>query len=311
MKREIILAASIVIFVAFAGIASAGCVNDAQTIMRLSAVTNAHGALWNQDYGVKICYDDYFSEPYTGNDAHDCGEVLLKLNSINNAHAAEADYDGYSINVCHNGLKNCEIAAGRACPDNKAAVVYLNNLTNSHISRTRSLEDYSQGYYAVCCEGQSEVVPSIVPTLCADYTSRTECNTAPLSLAMGDAGCRAGGSCRCTWNGTTETSGRCVVSWQIVRGECTYSCSVEATDQTSCNHGSKIVALTAHLTPVSGTNCLAASDPECRSGSATVPCGSAEAQLPFFGGWQIIGSLMVVSLIYVFLNGKRNYIRHS
>ncbi len=315
MKREMVFAFSILVSLALAGVVSAGCANDDQTIMRLAAATNAHGALWNQDYGVKVCYDDYFTEAYvpaSGEDAHGCGEILLKLNADSNAHAASADSSSsYSVNVCHKGLKNCEVRAGAPCPSGKIAIAYLNNLTNSHISKRRAFDDYSQGYYAICCQGQSEIIPPIIPMACADYTGRTECDTAPLSIAMADPGCKAGESCRCSWNGTTENSGKCMVSWQISRGACKYSCSIEATDQTECSGGSKIVALTASLVPVSGTGCLATTDPECRSGSLTALCGGAEAQLPFFGAWQVVTSLMAIALIYTIVCRNKRCIRHS
>ena len=69
-------------------VASASCsittsCADANKVMRLSSITNAHGALWDGTYANYLCCD------FTG--THSCNDTvsnaILRLSSSTNAHA--------------------------------------------------------------------------------------------------------------------------------------------------------------------------------------------------------------------------------
>ena len=111
--------------------------NQSQTIMQLSGINNAHGALWNQSYNIKICYNDVFIGSYSGDNPHECdsNDIILKLSDISNAHATGKESSAYEFPVCYKGLSDCKI--GRVCAEDDATcniVAYISGESNAHLS---------------------------------------------------------------------------------------------------------------------------------------------------------------------------------
>ena len=308
MKWLVILCISLASILAFAGIANAAvlCHNDSQVIMRLYGSSNTHGALWNQSYSTKICYDRLFSEPYNGSSPHDCtsGDVVLKLSGETNAHAGSS----YSTKVCYGGLSDCTVESS-GCPNGKSAVVYVSGTNNAHLWSYASIP-IDSSYDAVCCRGESSPIPlSTEPFACYELDEES-CNSGSGAIATSDPACPVGSSCRCVWNATQNI---CALEWGITSGAadgCIYKCVIQSSEQTECSGGSKILSLVATTVLTSGAGCLLSIPPEvsgCRSSSATVPCGDLEANLPFFGAWQILAGVAITMLVYALRNKRCPY----
>ena len=303
MKGIVIFFAGLLAFFVFIGITSGGDCSDAQVILKLSAGPNAHGSLWNSSIGTRVCYSDYFSPEYNGTNPHECNsnDVVLKLSGINNAHAADKSSGIYPISVCHKGLSECEISTS-GCTNGKTPVFYVSGTTNAHLSNSPIV-----GYATVCCNGAGSPRPAPLPPTRCYGLSKNTCETDD-TIAMLDEGCNAfdKSACRCTWN---EAQSRCTLEWSFTAQSapnCDYKCIVEASEQTECSGGSQILGLSARSILVSADpNCplsIPVEESKCRSGSATVPCGNLEANLPFFGFWNFVASLAAVAMIYALLN---------
>ena len=119
------------------------------TIMKLSAPTNAHGALWNDtDYATNIYYSDIFGGVY-GGDARECtGNTILFLSSETNAHASRTF--GYPVPVCYGDLNCFYVNLNSAsCSDVDAKfVVALSGNSNAHLSTVADIVNYP---IQVCC----------------------------------------------------------------------------------------------------------------------------------------------------------------
>lgn len=305
-------------FIGAAEVYAPGVCSDNQTIMRLARGTNAHGSLWDQSYGIKICYTDLFYERYAESDSHACtsgdsGDVVLKLSGTSNAHAAEKDFNGYSTRVCYRGLSDCTIESVEDCTEDsgKVRVVAISGTSNAHLSRW---VESSAGYDVVCCKGDGTIIPSSVETANACYElSEDLCGLENGAIAASDPGCKAENlsSCRCVWSTTQNI---CTLEWGFTDSDknCDYKCVIQSSEQTECSGGSQILSLIATAVPIStGGDCAAVTispqESGCKSGSATVPCGGLEANLPFFGAWQILLSLMSVIGIYVLMARRKTY----
>lgn len=306
MKWVTVFSFSLAVLLFLIGFASALC-NENQTIMRLSSYGNAHGALWNElDYGVKICYNDLFSTDYSGDNPHS-DNIVLKLSAAINGHAAERSSTAYLISVLYKGLSDCEIRSDGGCPNStgKAAIVYVSGTTNAHLSKWPAV-----GYSAVCCKGEEGgiIPPKLQPIACYEFLDRETCETPNnnVIIAQGDPSCKEPDhKCLCVWD---DASNKCMVTWarNITIGDCTYTCTTETKEATECNGQSKILSINAKMVP-DKTSCATYTDPNCKSGSATVPCGSLEANLPFFGAWQLLASMISIAFIYA-LFARRNLI---
>lgn len=275
MKGVILSIFAASIFIAFIGFANASCANENQTIMKLSSSENAHGALWNQNYGIKVCFDDYFRE-FKGKDTHLCSstDVLLRLFEANNSHAATKDSSAYDVKVCHNGLFNCTIHAGQSCTKaGKKAIVYLSSLSNAHISKT-----YVSGYYAVCCSNVSEGRVSPTITQCIEYTTQTSCNNYAYSIAQ--VGCPSVKTCKCEWN---ITGRKCIQSYTNKKGDCEYKCNlVPVGGMEECDEsGMRTVTIDAQIIPISGV-CTGVTDSDCEDKVIPIPCGLLVGAEPAF-----------------------------
>ena len=158
--------------------------SDADTILKLSGATNAHGAIYSDtdaSYATKICYSSIFGSAYSGANPRVTDEQrsnwVLRLSSTTNAHAGfdktwlcTSGPSGQSGAFCamENGWDifygdlNCTARIGKAnvnnCLTGENCVVKLSNWTNAH------LELCSQTNYnvSICCKsGGAPPVPSI------------------------------------------------------------------------------------------------------------------------------------------------------
>ena len=310
----VVLISSFAIIIALTVLASAvnGQCASNQVIMRLSGATNAHGALWNEE-GTRICYSDIFQPEYNGTNPHDCdsnlNDLVLTLSNVSNAHASS---NSYSVNVCYRGLSECTIESS-GCPSGKTPILYVSGTNNAHLAKWTTA-GYST-YSTVCCKGEGTAVsPSLGPLACYELDEES-CNQDDEYggiIAQSDPGCPIGESCRCFWN---ATAGQCRLEWGSVTLDngCSYRCVVQSSEQTACSGGSKILSLiaTAVLTEApQGVTCASSISPEesgCRSSSATVPCGELEANLPFFGFWQLLTSAILIAAAHILINRKTEH----
>jgi hypothetical protein len=109
-----------------------------RTVMRLSATTNAHGALYNQgSYGYYLCCD--FSGTHTCSGDNN----ILRLSAVTNAHAEIKVQTGYNTNVCFDEI-SCMTTPASACPSEfPIPTVSLSTTTNAHIA-----QPFGTGSYA-------------------------------------------------------------------------------------------------------------------------------------------------------------------
>lgn len=127
-------------------ISSASCsittsCNAANTVMKLSSTTNAHGALYNQgSYGYYLCCD------FTGDHTCSGSNKVLGLSATTNAHAQIPSYTSYSYSACFADL-SCTATTSSSCPSQfPIAMVSLSSSTNAHLAQ---FSTYSQ---KICCK---------------------------------------------------------------------------------------------------------------------------------------------------------------
>jgi hypothetical protein len=274
--------------------------DDSQLIMRLSSQENAHGALWNGEYGTKICYDEVFSgNKFMGASPHECtsDSSILKLYSQTNSHATTKDYTfpdstSYPNTVCYKGVTNCTVWQGQGCTKyNQRVIVYLSSLGNAHLSRI-----YQNGFYAICCANTTGMIG---PTYnyCRDYPTEGECNNYATEAAQN--GCPAGKACFCAWNITG--TGICEQRYHGITPDCEYNCTMSPTNYLTAEckeNGYKTVSISAQIVPSPPT--CAVSDPDCVSKDVEIKCGLVGLDLPFFGFWQFAAGLVAIAVVYLF-----------
>ena len=130
--------------------------SDSDRIMKLSSLSNAHGALWNDsDYVYDICYSDFFGN-YTGELAtvHNCvgaglipDNKIVGLSDISNAHAEAPNLDGYGVDVCYGDL-SC-VVRSIICEADEEVVLSLESYSNSHLAEG----DFLAYPRKICCGG--------------------------------------------------------------------------------------------------------------------------------------------------------------
>ena len=331
MKKAVMIVLGFLVVLGIAGFASAECSGDSdQVIMKFSSLLNAHGALWNQAYDLNVCYNDLFTEDYSGTTPHECDgdDTLLYLNTATNAHVASSYSSLYNIAVCHKGVKDCNVGA---CPsledggdidgDGKSEcniVAYISGNTNAHISNF----PFTGGSAISCfcteedCEstGGGDGGGSNYIDACYTYTKYGDstCGQDPFNIALSDPGCPDGQDCSCFWDVAKK---KCGLKYGFTIDGCTYDCKKDTVEETECSGGSKILSMGASavlLTPTSATTSTAcpavpADLTLCKSGSVTVtlPCQSLEeAGLPFFGVWQLVLSAVSIVFVYAFIRRK-------
>lgn len=294
------------------GIVSAisGVCSSSQTIMKIASNSNAHGGLWDSSGGIKVCYTDFFSQPYNGTNPHDCdsNDIVLKLSNASNAHAAEKSSSSYPLDVCYKGLSDCTIESG-GCPSGKAAIAYISGTSNAHLWGVGWLPIPPSSYSAVCCKGKSDIITPTVGVGACYQLDQDSCNNENGAVASLDPGCNGQSSCICEWANDTS---KCMLKWNVFSSDpnCEYKCVISSSEQTECSGGSQILSLIATITSVSlDANCASNLPPAeasgCKSSSATIACGSLEANLPFFGIEQFMLSLISIAIAYALFSRKK------
>ncbi len=284
--------------------------------MRLSDTSNAHGAIWSENYGLKVCYTDLFATSFDGSNPHSCttNHYVLKLSDTKNAHAAERSFSTYSIDICYQGLSECNIKAeGESCDanDGEATLAFISGRNNAHLSWYPP--DSNTGYLSVCCKGEEDsvVIPRSSGTAACYELDEEQCGSENGAIAELDPGC-IGERCKCDWD---ETQNRCNLEWYGSTSTgggttgCYYKCVIEGSEETECSGGSQVVRLNARQVLDNTTTCdaesLSIEDTNCRSSSKIMPCGSLEENLPFFGIWQIFAGVAIAIVIYALVHGRR------
>jgi hypothetical protein len=288
MNKRASFAVAVLMFVLFAGTASAFCGangnDDNQVIMRLTGTDNAHGALWgNAAYATKLCYDQFFTQAYGGNLPHECisSDRLLSLYFPANSHASFDD-NMLSNKVCHKGLAECEIKENigpNSCPAGKAAIVHLSGRTNAHLSALPN-SDYP---YVVCCKGTTGVVrpPSLVPKACkdysdenyADYYGKEKCNSDSQwanVFVQGNEICPTGNNdCFCKWNYATS---KCSVAYDDdVNSACTFTCLLDKTEGACNSDNEKEISFKASIINLNPAGCTPNAE-DCKDSTSTISC---------------------------------------
>ena len=160
-----------------------------------------------------------------------------------------------------------------------------------------------------CTPGGCVTPESTNITGCATLTSRTSCNNAPNSIITADplygqVQCEYSvGSttyhCACVWNGTTESSGECLLGavGQTHNGNerCTNANYAYSYTSTECINNQKTV--TGRLVINGTTTCPGAPLPPSDPGTITISCG--EIQVPFFNAINFSITLSLAIMLYV------------
>tara|TARA_Y100000310_G_scaffold345769_1_gene469614 strand:- start:2078 stop:5071 length:2994 start_codon:yes stop_codon:yes gene_type:complete len=135
------------------------CTSEEQIILSLYDINNSHGALWNDDYGYKICYEQIFGEEYTGANPRTCDDLndVLKLSDVTNAHAEGPAGENYDEDICYGDLR-CRLVKTGSCDVDEEVVVYLSDTSNAHLAAPAETDFYTN---KICCSrDQGEPLPS-------------------------------------------------------------------------------------------------------------------------------------------------------
>src|SRR3989338_791338 len=163
-KRGLIL--SVFLFIFLIGITSAytcdirlasscNSVPFNNILMKVSALTNAHGEVYTQsNYQYALCCEFAYSKPVScSTDSADTGTLrdnrILGLSSLTNAHAEVPNLSPkiYTTDVCYQNME-C-IHTSNSCPgDYPIEMLSLSSTSNAHIASYNAL-----GYdINVCCK---------------------------------------------------------------------------------------------------------------------------------------------------------------
>lgn len=146
------------------GIVSAGfggCAGgEDQEIFRLFDTSNSHGAIYTDAiYNYRVCFDELFVQPYLGTgNVHSCtgNDLVLKLAAPTNGHGELPSENNYNTDVCFQDLICTSRSVSSGCLADEAAVVYLSDNTNAHLSTTPG-----PGYdVVICCSSASGINPT-------------------------------------------------------------------------------------------------------------------------------------------------------
>jgi hypothetical protein len=195
----------------------AGACSDDDRIMKISAFTDALGALWNDDeYIIDVCYSRHFTNSYTGSNSHDCtgNNFVMGLNAIDDAEVSGLPgVAGFDVDVCYGDL-DCSLdwteMGDSDCKDAGGALIAsLNFESGARVYYGRDIANYP---YQLCCKSASggdiiNVPNATVPesTTCGDgvINSGEVCDGADL----GGATCLSRGY----FSGSLACSAGCMV----------------------------------------------------------------------------------------------------
>jgi cysteine-rich repeat protein len=230
-----------VFFIGFVSSASCSITSScaaANTVMRLSSSSNAHGELYDQgNYGSYLCCD------FTG--THTCtgSNNVLRLSSATNAHAEIPSSSTYSNRVCFGEL-TCYSTSG-SCNSGDMQMVSLSSATNAHIG---GFGDYST---KICCNPNT--LPEC-PATCDDGNACTIDGTC--NPAVGTCPAKTAVTCNdnnpCTSDSCSPSSG-CV--YTPLTGTACTSDGNECTDDVCSSSG------TCAHNALTGTACSSDGNP--------------------------------------------------
>ncbi len=206
------------------------------------------------------------------------------------------------------------------CPNGYNCVLdgyYLCQLMDTDCSDYTSENDCTGNNNNCYWDGSSCVYP---PRTCGDYTRADDCNNQTLTARAAQGECIAEPwvdsdgqfyvvpveSCRCSW-----VTDKCELSYNITStiGDDSYSCSKQY-EYDNCTNGVQpfevIASLIPPLAPPTDPNLAEAFD--CVDDSGNRVCGVKLIQVSFFGWFNLVLVVALISMIYlvkVYKRGKR------
>ncbi len=135
---------------------------NSQAIMKISSLTNAHGALWNyESYNKKICYDEIFGKEFIDsrketepdpqkrvNIEHAClaSNEIIFLSDESSAHASiiGSNYPTNNV-ICYGDLQCTKRTNLEGCETNEKLIVSLSGEFNAHLAYDNSYDTL------ICC----------------------------------------------------------------------------------------------------------------------------------------------------------------
>ena len=138
-----------------------------QTIMKISAETDAFSQMWTGTYPYLINYNDIFGEEYVGSDEHVCNgsNKVVGLNANTGALAEIPENNNYGVDVCYGDLKcqsvirdRFERVFGETTYDLLSFVSGTSDegfMIGSSAKYPGSTEDFAKDYYGVLTKTDS------------------------------------------------------------------------------------------------------------------------------------------------------------
>lgn len=191
------------------------CSDSSQIILKLDKANNAHAATWDSgsEFGLEVCFYDFFNETYNGTNPHSCAtdgsNLLLKLSEEDNAHAENAAGTNFGVDVCYGDLV-CELKPNITDCGNigsrKGSVIvsFMGETENAHLTYGDRIVDESQNL-VLCC--YSEIPPICnFDTYCDVDSGETVDNCGDCGNPVCDINGEVGGfeECDCGEDGICE-----------------------------------------------------------------------------------------------------------
>jgi len=148
----LILNGNIVSSICYIETSAATCTgNSDYIIMRLSDVTNAHGALAGQGtFTDVLCCN--FGE---GDTTCTADNKILGLSSSTNAHAEKPELSNYGNSVCYDSLTNCGFVSTTLASD-EIEIIGLSSDTNAHLGGFNDYKSITNNKRIVCTIATSQ-----------------------------------------------------------------------------------------------------------------------------------------------------------
>lgn len=289
------------------------------SIFSLSNYTNAHIGGIN-DYGVKICCKSASFVISSGNTywSNDSTNEISNLTVITGKTSIELILKNsglsqgtvVSFNIYENDLFLDDfIRTINATVDSNGNAVAGWTITLEDLAKT--LNDYTQFYFKVNNEIGNYLNLNVLKisecqniVLCSDYSSSASCGNDNCQIAINNIPNNVDCSdpainCYCSWNTQCDSEFKLTnTGTNTTIGTCTY---VENTAD-DCSDG-----FLSYSWISAWTGAQKDKPAECVDGSRVVEC-PALIQLPFFGIWNLIASILLIVVIY-FIIFKRKELR--
>jgi len=221
----------------------------ANTVMKLSSTTNAHGALYNQGtYTYYLCCD------FTGIHTCDGANTVLRLSAPSNAHAELKTGTAYpdANRVCF-GKMDC-ITTASSCTSPYIEVISLSAITNAHLAQ------FSTYGTKICCNPRLAICGNGV---LEDGEQCDDSNTANGDCCNSNCQYEAAGS-SCTTDNNACTNDVCNAA-----GTCLHN-SITCNDASLCTTDTCNVATGCVYTPITCNDNNACTTNSCNAASGCV-----------------------------------------